>query len=186
MAADVLLCERCDHALDLLRPVHPLPPPAISDAWAAAPHQGVARDLVAALKFRRLLPAATAAAELIAERSPADLLSGRLLVPVPPAALRHAWRGFDAAAEIAAALVQVTGASLSPCLRRRGSGRQRGRGRQERLANAPRIEAAGDVPGQALLIDDVLTTGATLAACAAALRSAGAVDVKAITFTHEL
>jgi predicted amidophosphoribosyltransferase len=146
----------------------------------------VARDLVAALKFRSLLPAARAAAELIAERSPSELLSGRPLVPVPPAALRHAWRGFDPAAELATALVQITGASLSPCLRRRGSGPQRGRGRRERLTNAPQIEAAGDVPGQVLLIDDVLTTGATLAACAAALRTAGGVDVKAICFTHEL
>src|SRR5215218_5407690 len=74
--AEVPLCERCDCALDALRPVRPLPPPGVSEAWAAAPHEGVARDLVAALKFRRLLPAAVMAAELIAERAPPKLLSG--------------------------------------------------------------------------------------------------------------
>ena len=185
-AADVLLCERCDSALDALPPVRPIPPPGITEAWAAAPHQGIARDLVVALKFRRLLPAAGAVAQLIAERSPPELLFDRALVPVPSAPLRHAWRGFDPAEELAAALARLTDAPLRLCLRRRGSGRQRGRGRRERLASAPRVEAAGPVPERALLVDDVITTGATLAACAGALRSAGAVDIKAIAFTHEL
>ena len=183
---DVLLCEPCDSALDALRPVRPAPPPGIAEAWAAAPHEGRARDLVAALKFRRLLTAASAAAGLIAERVPPKLLSGRSLVPVPPAPLRRAWRGYDPAGELAVALARLTGAPLSDCLRRRGSGRQRGRGRDERLADAPRIEASGPVPEQPLLVDDVMTTGATLAAAAAALRAAGALNVKAVTFTHEL
>jgi predicted amidophosphoribosyltransferase len=183
---DVLLCERCDHALDALRPVRPLTPPGVSEAWSAAPHQGVARDLVVALKFRRLLPAAVAAADLIAERAPPELLSERTVVPVPPAPLRRAWRGYDPAGEIASALARLIDALISPCLRRRGSGRQRGRGRLERLAKAPRIEVEGPAPERPLLIDDVMTTGATLATCAAAMRSAGALDVKAMTFTHEL
>ena len=181
-----LLCPACTRALDALRPVWPLPPPGISDAWAAAPHEGVARDLVVALKFRRLLPAADAAADLIACRAPEELLPERAVVPVPPAPLRRAWRGYDPAGELAVALARLTGARLSDCLRRGGSGRQRGRGRGERLANAPRIEPSRSVPERPLLIDDVMTTGATLAACAAALRAAGALDVKAVTFTHEL
>ena len=181
-----LLCPACTRALESLRPVRPLPPPGISDGWAAAPHEGVARDLVAALKFRRLLPAAAAAAVVIADRAPSELLSERELVPVPPAPLRRAWRGYDPAGELAAALARLTGAPLRACLHRRGSGRQRGRGRGERLANAPRIEARGNVPERPLLLDDVMTTGATLAASAAALCAAGALDIKAVTFTHEL
>ena len=184
--ADVWLCESCDGAIDALRPVRPPPLPGISDVWSAAPHEGRARDLIAALKFRRLLSAATAAAELIAERAPTALLCERAIVPVPPAPLRRAWRGYDPAGELAAALAQVIGAPFSHCLDRRGGGRQRGRGRDERLAKAPRIEASRRVPRVALLVDDVTTTGATLAAGAAALRAAGALDVKAVTFTHEL
>ena len=184
--SDVLLCEACDTALDALRPVSPPPPPGTSEAWAAAPHEGVARDLVAALKFRRLLSAATVAAELIAERGSPRLLFERTLVPVPPAPLRRAWRGYDPAGEIAAALALTLDAPLRACLRRRGAGRQRGQGRAERLAEPPRIEATGPVPERPLLVDDVMTTGATLAACAAALRAVGALDVKTVTFTHEL
>ena len=181
-----LLCPSCARALAALHPVRPFPPPGITSAWAAAPHEGVARDLISALKFRRLLPAAVAAAQVIADRAPSDLLLERTIVPVPPAPLRRAWRGYDPAGEVAVALARLTGVPLSDCLRRRGSGRQRGRGREYRLANAPRIESSGSVPKQPLLVDDVMTTGATLAGSAAALRSAGALDVRAITFTHEL
>ena len=184
--ADVWLCEACDSAIDALRPVRPPPVPGLAGVWAAAPHEGRARDLVAALKFRRLLGAATAAAELIAERAPSELLLNRAIVPVPPAPLRRAWRGYDPAGEIAAALARIADLPLTPFLQRRGFARQRGRGRAERLASAPRIEARGPVPPRPLLVDDVMTTGSTLAACAAVLRSAGAVDVKAVTFTHEL
>lgn len=184
--SDSLLCPACARGLDSLHPVRPLPPPGLTNAWAAAPHEGIARDLVAALKFRRLLPAADVAAQLIAARIPSELLFEREVVPVPPAPLRRAWRGYDPAGELALALARLTGTPLSACLRRRGSGRQRGRGRGERLANAPRIEARGRVPERPLLLDDVMTTGATLAASAAALRSAGALDVKAVTFTHEV
>ena len=184
--SDSLLCHSCARNLESLRPVRPLPPPGLSDAWAAAPHEGVARDLIAALKFRRLLPAADVAAKLIASRIPSELLFEGELVPVPPAPLRRAWRGYDPADELALALARLTGAPLSTCLHRRGSGRQRGRGRGDRLANAPRIEARGRVPDRPLLLDDVMTTGATLAASAATLRSAGALDVKAVTFTHEV
>jgi predicted amidophosphoribosyltransferase len=110
----------------------------------------------------------------------------RAIVPVPPAPLRRAWRGYDPAGEVAAKLAWLTGAPLSGCLRRRGSGGQRGRGRIERLTTGPRIEANDTVPERVLIVDDVMTTGSTLAACAIALRSAGALDVKAATFTHEL
>jgi len=184
--ADVLLCESCDGAIDNLRPVRPPPPAGITEAWAAAPHEGRARDLVTALKFRRLLTAAGTAAELIAERAPTSLLADRTLVPVPPSPVRRAWRGYDPAGEIATELAHRLGVPLHACLRRRGSGRQRGQGRAERLQRAPHIEASAPVPERPLLVDDVITTGATLAVCAAALRAAGALDVKALTFTHEL
>jgi predicted amidophosphoribosyltransferase len=48
------------------------------------------------------------------------------------------------------------------------------------------IQARGEVPRSVLLVDDVLTTGATLSACARALRSSGSIRVTAITFTRRL
>ncbi|HYP56580.1 MAG TPA: phosphoribosyltransferase family protein, partial [Solirubrobacterales bacterium] len=89
-------------------------------------------------------------------------------------------------AEIAGALAARAALPLASCLRRRGVGRQRGRRRAERIGHPPLVEARGEVPRSVLLVDDVLTTGATLSACARALRAAGAVRVVAITFSRRL
>jgi predicted amidophosphoribosyltransferase len=145
----------------------------------------VARDLVTALKFRRLLPAARPMAERIAWLAPASVLNGTL-VPVPTAPLRVLGRGFDAAAELTEALSELTGLPSSPCLSRSGGGRQVGRRRAERIGQPPHLRLRGEAPRSALLLDDVLTTGATLSACARALRSGGAIRVVAITFTRRL
>jgi predicted amidophosphoribosyltransferase len=118
----------------------------------------VARDLVVALKYRRLLPVAEAMAERIAWLAPGAVLSGEV-VPVPTSPLRSLSRGFDPAAEIGAALAERAGLGLSRCLARRGAGRQVGRRRAERLGRPPRIEARAPVPRSIVLIDDVLTTG---------------------------
>jgi predicted amidophosphoribosyltransferase len=160
-------------------------PPGIDRAWSSAPHEDVARNLVTALKFRRLLPVAESMADRIQWLAPADLLSGTI-VPVPTAPLRTRARGFDPAAELAAALAETTALPIQPCLARSGLGRQRGKRRAQRIGHPPRIRAIGEVPRSVLLIDDVLTTGATLTACAQALRSAGAVRVAAITFARRL
>ena len=154
-------------------------------AWSSAPHEGVARQLVAALKFRRLLPVAESMADRIHWLAPASVLSGTL-VPVPTATLRTMKRGFDPAVEIAAALAERTGAPFSRCLERVGATRQVGKRRGERVAHPPRFGLRGEAPRSVILVDDVLTTGATLAACARILRGAGAVRVVAITFTRRL
>ena len=95
-------------------------------------------------------------------------------------------RGFDPAAEIAAALAERTGAPLRPCLARSDLGRQLGGRRAQRIGQPPHVNLRGEAPRSVLLIDDVLTTGATLAACARALREGGSIRVAAITFTRRL
>lgn len=183
--AGSLVCTACGGRLAAASPLFGAGPVGLDRAWSSAAHEGVARELAAALKFRRLLPVADLMAARIAGLCPPELLSGEL-VPVPTTRLRRIGRGFDPASELAVALAERSGLPLRPCLRRRGGGRQVGRRRAERIARPPRVATAGEVPRSAVLVDDVLTTGATLASCARALRAGGAVRVAAITFSRRL
>ncbi|HWO16676.1 MAG TPA: phosphoribosyltransferase family protein [Solirubrobacterales bacterium] len=182
---EAAICTRCSRRLATATPLTGQGPPGIDRVWSSASHEGVARDLVTALKFRRLLPVADLMADRIHWLAPADLLSGAI-VPVPTAPLRVLARGFDAAGELAAALSERLDLPLEPCLARKGGGRQVGKRRAQRIGHPPHIHARGDSPRSVLLIDDVLTTGATLSACARVLREAGAVRVVAITFARRL
>jgi predicted amidophosphoribosyltransferase len=182
---EAVVCTRCARRLGAAEPLLGKGPPGLDRAWSSAPHEGVARNLVAALKFRHLLPVADLMADRIHWLAPAHMLSGAV-VPVPPAPPRLRRRGFDPAGELAAALAERLGSPLESCLARRGGRRQVGRRRAERLGQPPRVHATGSVPRSVLLVDDVLTTGATMTACAQALRAAGAARVCAVTFARRL
>ena len=180
-----VICTRCARRLAGADPLLGKGPPGLDRAWSSAAHEGVARDLVAALKFRRLLPVAGLMAERIHWLAPAHMLSGAI-VPVPPAAVRLRRRGFDPTGELAAALAERLESArrgLPGAPRRRQAGRP---ARAERIAHPPRIQARCAAPRSVLLVDDVLTTGATLTACAQALRAAGAIRVVAVTFARRL
>lgn len=182
---EAIVCTRCGRRLAAAEPLLGKGPPGLDRAWSSAPHEGVARGLVSALKFRHLLPVADLMADRIQWLAPAHMLSGAV-VPVPPAPSRLRRRGFDPAGELAAALAERLDTPLEACLVRRGGRRQVGRRRAERLGQPPRIHAAGIAPRSVLLVDDVLTTGATMSACAQALRAAGAARVVAVTFARRL
>lgn len=162
---------------------------AFERAWAPLAHDGPARRLVAALKFRGALPVARLMAAQIAASAPRELLCGATLVPVPLHPARRRARGFDQAALIAAALAARRGLPLARCLERRGAAtRQLGAGRVARREAAERqlLHVRGAAPARVLLVDDVHTTGATFDACARALKAAGAEQVSAVSYARAL
>jgi len=156
--------------------------PGIDAVIAAGDYEGVARGLVAGLKFAGRLQLARPAAAAVAAAAPD--LEGAVLVPVPPAPRRARRRGFDAADEIAVQLAGLTGLGLRRCLARESGPRQVGRRRSDRIGDPPRVRASRPVPPRVALVDDVVTTGATLAACARALRAGGSKRVLGLAFTH--
>jgi ComF family protein len=157
--------------------------------WAPLAYAGPARALVRGLKYRGAPALAEAMAAPLAARAPLGLLEPpRALVPVPLDPARFCGRGFNQAERLAAALAERTGLPLSDCLARApGRGRQVGRSRADRLRaldGAVALRPGAPAPTAALLVDDVVTTGATLAACAAALRRAGCAGVAALAYAR--
>jgi ComF family protein len=172
-------------------------------AWSAVAYEGVARDAMRALKFSAARPLAEVMAAQIAANAPAALLAAEVaraaragplapeevaLVAVPAHPARRRARGFDPAELLARALARKTGLALARPLRRSAaSSRQLGADRATRRAAARLAFAArGPAPRTAILVDDVHTTGATLAACAHALKQAGAQRVVALTWARTL
>ena len=157
--------------------------------WAPVAYEGPARALVGALKYRGARDLAGPMAAWIAGNAPLLLLAEPArLVPVPLHPSRRRRRGFNQAELIARELARRAGLSVDDCLARRGpAGRQVGRGRAERLEGPHgHIEMRRDraPPLHVLLVDDVVTTGATLGACAQALRAAGSLRVGAVAFAR--
>lgn len=179
------LCGGCRGLLRRLAP-DPVPLSGVR-VWAPVAYTGPARDLVRALKFRAATAIAETMAAQMAANAPAELL-GAPLVPVPLHARRLRRRGYNQAALIADALARRAGLDVADCLARTGSAvTQVGRGRAERRAGpAGSVRLRAPPPHSAVLVDDVATTGATLAACAAALRAEGSADVVAVVFARTI
>lgn len=145
-------------------------------------YDGLAKELVQKLKFERARAGATTVAALLAEHL--TLPTNTVITHVPTATSRVRERGYDQAALIARQLAAQTGAMYLPLLGRLGQQRQVGKTRLERHQQMQQLFVAvkSQVPSQILLVDDVITTGATLEACAKILKAAGAKRVSAAVF----
>lgn len=183
------LCPACARELPWLAPEAALERGrAVGSAWAPLAHDGPARDLVHALKFRDAPGVARLMAAHVVLRLPRGLaVPGAVLVPVPAHPGRRRRRGYDHADALAREIGRRTGLPVARVLRREGgaAAHQRGRSRAGRLAGGgPDVRAIGPAPACCVLVDDVRTTGATLEACARVLRAAGARRVDAIAYSR--
>lgn len=211
IGAHHLLCPACWKDVNFIRPPLcgvlgiPLPfdtgertvsagaiahPPAYDRARAVAHFGGAMRTLVHQLKYADRHDARTLFGRWMAEAGREVIAGTDIIVPVPLSRLRLLLRHFNQAAVLAAEVSRQTGVPMNPMLlrRTRWTRSQVGMTRDQRRRNiagafgVPRHRRAWLQGRNVLLVDDVVTTGATADACARTLKRAGAarVDVLAL------
>ncbi len=166
-------------------------PPAWDWARAAAAYEGVAREAIHALKFEGRRALARPLAALVVEQCGDAVGAGvDALVPVPLDRRRARERGFNQAALVAERVGRALGVPVRPrwLARVRATTPQTDLGATERRTNVRGAFAADTaVAGRHIaLVDDVLTTGATAAECARALKGAGAARVGVLAVARVL
>jgi len=200
------VCSRCGDALPpvdsasrVCRPCRLVPPPFVR-AVSYGPYQGRMRDAIHALKYQALVPASRRLGRMlskaIAELAP-DLPAKMLVIPVPLHRSKFSQRGFNQARLLASHALaglrethpgwRLTLAS-STVVRQRATDSQAGltpRQRRQNVRGAFVIPDPQAVTGQnVILVDDILTTGATVRSVAQVLLRAGAAKVWVATLSR--
>ncbi|MCB6178028.1 ComF family protein [Rhodobacter sp. Har01] len=174
----------CDDCLQTARPWQ--------SGRSAMLYRDNARKIVLALKHGDQMELARPAGEWLARAARPMLQPGMLVVPVPLHWGRMLKRKYNQAVLLAAALARVAGLQQCPdaLLRRRSTGSQEGRTRDARFASMQGAFQANPRRSERirghhiLLVDDVMTSGATFAAATEALVAAGAASVSVLSLAR--
>jgi ComF family protein len=162
-------------------------PPRFDYARAAASYDGVLREAVHAFKFGGRRALAAPLGDLVVETLAGRLPEEALLLPVPLHRRRERERGFNQAALLARRIGRAWSWPVREDVLARVTATPSqteldAAARRANVRDAFRLRRPGAVAGRrVVLVDDVLTTGATLSECARTLREAGAASVGAVT-----
>ena len=176
LTKDSAVCAKCHRAS------------ALKHVWVTTEYGGVSKRLVKLLKFER----AKAACEPIATHITATLpylLPKTIVVHIPTASSRQRARGYDQSELIAKLVAQQKGVRHESLLARLGQDRQVGATRKQRYEQAASMFRARKPEiirgAHILLIDDILTTGASLESASRVLKEAGAKQIDAVVFAQK-
>jgi ComF family protein len=170
---------RCARCRRLSRP--------IDRARAIGAYDGALRSIVHALKYDGRRSLARRLGVLMRSRGADMLVGANLVVPVPLHPARRRERGFNQAEDLARHLGLPIVLALRRVRRTPAQAELPAAQRHGNVKDAFAVSRAGSVIGQiVVLVDDVSTTGATLDACARALKDSGAREVRALTAARVL
>lgn len=176
LTQDFAVCSNCRQSTSLRH------------VWIRTAYEDAAKELIHHFKFERAQAAAPIIAAFIGDQLP--YLNSAIIIPVPTATERVRQRGYDHSVLLAKNLARKLNMSYTPALRRLTHTRQVGANRKQRfeqLRAAFSIVKPDQINGkQILLVDDVITTGATLETLAKLLKKAGAKQVNAAVFAQKL
>lgn len=164
--------------------------PAVDGVRAPFLMEGAVQQAIFSLKYRGIRAAAPDLARLLAGYMTERRTPGDLIVAVPLHRRRLRTRGYNQSELLARELSKITGLPLAKGLLTRvkdAPPQVEAATRAQRRTNVEgSYEVTGDVAGRrALLVDDVVTTGATMSSCAAALKGAGAASVWGLALARE-
>jgi ComF family protein len=157
---------------------------AVSKAQGVVLYKGIAKDLVWRLKSS----GAKSAVHAMANYMLSAMEDIDLIIPAPTASSRVRQRGYDQSLLLARQLSRTSGVPWASCLVRNGQAHQVGSDKELRLwqlQDAFRVRKASLLRNaRILLVDDVITTGATIESVALVLKEAGATRVEALAFAR--
>ena len=184
-----LFCAACQARLERYQPDSRAMPASLSQVHIAYIFQSPLREVIHQLKYRKTRRVAQPLGLLLAASMAPQARMVDAVAAIPLHPRRQAERGFNQAEALAAVVAQAHRLPLraGPLLRTRDTAQQAAQADAHPRADNMRDAFAwrgAPPPARILLVDDVYTTGATMGACAAALRAAGASDVQGLALAR--
>jgi ComF family protein len=179
---EILICDKCKAN-----------PPNFKRGMSCWLHKGVGRDIVLTLKYRNAEFLRRDISQLLKNHRAevCTFVENSLLVPVPMHYFRRVRRGYNQSEVIANAIAKIaSGVMVANMLRSRHKKPQTELKQSERWGNVENMfECRSEINNfergsKIVLVDDVITTGATVRECCKVLRNAGFMDLHVLTLSH--